>query len=84
MVGLQTVIPLLIRDATVKTVEATPQRLKVCSSDGYGASVFDDVVPNHTIVVLYPSLQAVGGFAHDMCACIVRQDYTGAHSHALG
>ena len=38
----------------------------------------------YTIIVLYPSLLAVGGVTHDMCACIVRQDYTGAHFHALG
>ena len=36
------------------------------------------------MIVLYPSLLAVGGVTHDMCACIVRQDYTGAHFHALG
>ena len=35
-------------------------------------------------VVFYPDLLAVGGGTHDMCACIVRQDYTGAHIHALG
>ena len=38
----------------------------------------------NTIIVLYPSLLAVGGVTRDMCACIVRQDYTGAHFHALG
>ena len=31
------------------------------------------------MIVLYPSLLAVGGVTRDMCACIVRQDYTGAH-----
>ena len=35
-------------------------------------------------IVFYPDLLAVGGGIHDMCACIVRQDYTGAHIHALG
>ena len=34
--------------------------------------------------MLYPSLLAVGGVTRDMYACIVRQDYTGAHFHALG
>ena len=34
--------------------------------------------------MLYPSLLAVGGVTRDMCACIVRQDYTGAHIHAHG
>ena len=38
----------------------------------------------NTIIVLYPSLLAVGGVTRDMCACIVRQDYTGAHFHAHG
>ena len=38
----------------------------------------------YTIVMLYPSLLAVGGVTRDMRACIVRQDYTGAHFHALG
>ena len=41
-------------------------------------------VSYNTIIVLYPSLLAVGGVTRDMCACIVRQDYTGAHFHALG
>ena len=31
----------------------------------------------------YPDLLAVGTVTHDMCSCIVRQDYTGAHFHAL-
>ena len=35
-------------------------------------------------IVLYPNLLAVGGVTRDMCACIVRQDYTGAHFHAHG
>ena len=30
-------------------------------------------VKYNTIIVLYPSLLAVGGVTHDMCACIVRQ-----------
>ena len=38
----------------------------------------------YTKFVLYTSLLAVGRVTHDMCACIVRQDYTGAHFHALG
>ena len=60
-------------------------------------SDYSKVVPNHTmyytnhcnvsyntIIVLYPSLLAVGGVTRDMNARIVRQDYTGAHFHALG
>ena len=39
-------------------------------------------IPNTTIIVLYPSLLAVGGATRDMCARIIRQDYTGAHFHA--
>ena len=35
-------------------------------------------------LVFHPDLLAVGRVTHDMCACIVRQDYTGAHFHALG
>ena len=35
-------------------------------------------------VVFYPDLLAVGGGTRDMCAGIVRQDYTGAHIHAHG
>ena len=35
-------------------------------------------------IVFYPDLLAVGGGTHDMCTGIVRQDYTGAHFHALG
>ena len=35
-------------------------------------------------VVFYHDLLAVGGGARDMCAGIVRQDYTRAHIHALG
>ena len=35
-------------------------------------------------VVFYPYLLAVGGGTRDMCAGIVRQDYTGAHIHAHG
>ena len=39
---------------------------------------------NHTVPrVFYPDLLAVGRVTHDMCACIVRQDYTGARFHAL-
>ena len=38
----------------------------------------------NTIIVFYPDLLAVGGGTHDMCAGTVRQDYTGAHIHALG
>ena len=34
-------------------------------------------------IVLYPNLLAVGSVTHDMCACIVRQDYTGAHFFAF-
>ena len=41
-------------------------------------------VQYNTMIVLYPRLLAVGGVTCDMCACIVRQDYTGAHFHALG
>ena len=43
------------------------------------------VVSNHThYLVSYPELLAIGRFNHDMYARIVRQDYTGAHFHALG
>ena len=35
-------------------------------------------------VVFNPDLLAVGGGTHDMYAGIVRQDYAGAHFHALG
>ena len=36
------------------------------------------------MIVPHPNLLAVGGVTRDMCACIVRLDYTGAHIHALG
>ena len=43
------------------------------------------MIPNHTVYCALPRLtKAVGGVTRDMCACIVRQDYTGAHFHALG
>ena len=35
-------------------------------------------------VVLCPSLLAVGGVICDMCACLVRHDFTKAHFLALG
>ena len=41
-------------------------------------------VSYNTIIVFYPNLLVVGGGTHDKCAGIVRQDYTGAHIHALG
>ena len=41
-------------------------------------------VSYNTIIVFYPNLIVVGGGTHDKCAGIVRQDYTGAHIHALG
>ena len=41
-------------------------------------------VSYNTIIVFYPNLLVVGGGTHDKCAGIVRQNYTGAHIHALG
>ena len=40
--------------------------------------------PTTHYIVFYPNLLAVGVVTYDMRKGIVRQDYTGAHFHALG
>ena len=80
--GLQTVIPLLIRGvmAYVHRFRAGTHLIRYALVPMTTARWS----PITRYVVFYPDLLAVGGGTHDMCACIVRQDYTGAHIHALG
>ena len=80
--GLQTFFPLLIRSvmAYVHRVWAGTHLIQYALVPVTTARWS----PITRYVVFYPDLLAVGGDTHDMFACIVRQDYTGAHIHALG
>ena len=81
-VGLQTVIPLLIRGVTAYAL-----RFWAVTHLIWYALVRVTMArwsPITQYVVFYPDLLAVGGGTRDMYAGIVRQDYTGAHIHALG
>ena len=85
--GLQTVVPLLIRVVTF--IQACCKQLSPCLSgvSRPAANVYRLTArwsPITRSIVFYPDLLAVGGFTRDMCACKVRQDFTGAHFHALG
>ena len=75
--GQQTVIPLLIRGvmAYVHRFRAGTHLIRYALFPMTTAKWS----PITWYVVFYPDLLAVGGGTHDMCACIVRQDYTGAH-----
>ena len=80
--GLQTVIPLLIQGVT-----AYAPRFRAVTHLIWYALVRVTMArwsPITQDVVFYPDLLAVGGGTRDMYAGIVRQDYTGAHIHALG
>ena len=52
----QIIIPLLIWDVMVKTVELMIQLLNLLSSVGYGVLAVDEVVPDHMICCALPKL----------------------------